>query len=209
MLFRETAGTNAGRAADGGTDARPDGRGRTYRSARTGLRAGVVVAAVAAALVSCSQASSGGGPGADVPGTSAEPAADRARGAESAGDADRVGREAPTAEDTAVPSPEPALVRDAFATLQATLGETCTPGAGDCAYFLGRVTQELTELDESMRADSKGPGHFAKPLADMKALFATLGEDRTEAHLEKHFSAIVGTRDGINTWMQDHPDDYR
>ncbi len=47
---------------------------------------------------------------------------------------------------------------DAFATLQATLGETCTPGAGDCAYFLGRVTQELTELDEAMRADPKGPG---------------------------------------------------
>ncbi|CAM5606941.1 hypothetical protein SCALM49S_03455 [Streptomyces californicus] len=33
------------------------------------------------------------------------------------------------------PQPEPALVRDAFATLQATLGETCTPGAGDCALL--------------------------------------------------------------------------
>nr|WP_097868691.1 hypothetical protein [Streptomyces sp. rh34] len=170
---------------------------------------------VAAALVSCTQASSGGGPGADVPSRSADPAADLARSAENKGsgenaeNADRAEREAGEAEPTAVPSPAPALVRDAFATLQATLGETCTPGAGDCAYFLGRVTRELTELDESMRADAKGPGHFKKPLADMKVLFDKLGEDRTEAHLEKHFSEIVGTRDGINTWMQDHPDDYR
>ncbi|MGW8982213.1 hypothetical protein ACWGQ9_06115 [Streptomyces parvus] len=147
--------------------------------ARTGLRAGVLAVVVAAALVSCTQASSGGGPDADA------------------------------ARTVAAPSPGPALVRDAFATLQATLNETCTPGAGDCAYFLGRVTRELTELDESMRADTKGPGHFKKPLADMKALFDKLGDDRSEPHLEKHFSEIVGTRDGINAWMQDHPDDYR
>ncbi|MBK3587020.1 hypothetical protein JHN49_26095 [Streptomyces sp. MBT57] len=76
------------------------------------------------------------------------------------------------------------------------------------APALGRVTRELTELDESMRADGKGPGHFKKPLADMKVLFDTLGEDRSTSNLEKHFSEIVGTRDGINTWMQDHPDDY-
>ncbi|MFE9459358.1 hypothetical protein [Streptomyces californicus] len=215
MLFRETAGANAGRAVAGGAGARAVGRGRTFRSARTGLRAGVLVAVAAAALVSCTQASSGGGPGADVPDAAAEPAVDRTRGAEDAEnaedaeDADRAEREASAREDTAVPSPGPARVRDAFATLQATLDDTCTPGAGDCAYFLGRVTQELTGLDASMRADGKGPGHFEKPLTDMKALFDTLGEDRSEAHLEKHFSAIVGTRDGINTWMQDHPDDYR
>ncbi|MFJ6613481.1 hypothetical protein ACIQPT_24735 [Streptomyces sp. NPDC091289] len=169
---------------------------------------------VAAALVSCTQASSGGGPGADVPSTSAGSGQDTdlariAENAENAENADRAEREAGEAEDTAIPSPAPARVRDAFATLQATLDETCTPGAGDCAYFLGRVTRELTELDESMRADGKGPGHFKKPLADMKALFGKLGDDRSEAHLEKHFSEIVGTRDGINTWMQDHPDDYR
>ncbi|MEU3055016.1 hypothetical protein [Streptomyces griseus] len=170
---------------------------------------------MAAALVSCTQASSGGGPGADVPNAAADPAA--ADAAQSAGNADadtvenadRAEREAGETEPTAAASPGPALVRDAFATLQATLNETCTPGAGDCAYFLGRVTRELTELDESMRADAKGPGHFKKPLADMKVLFDKLGDDRSEAHLEKHFSAIVGTRDGINTWMQDHPDDYR
>ncbi|MFJ4706433.1 hypothetical protein ACIP6I_16505 [Streptomyces anulatus] len=170
---------------------------------------------VAAALVSCTQASSDGGPGADVPAASADPAADRARIAEDTEDtedtenADRAEREAAAEEPTAVPTPGPALVRDAFATLQATLYDTCTPGAGDCAYFLGRVTQELTELDESMRADDKGPGHFKQPLADMKVLFDKLGDDRSEAHLEKYFSEIVGTRDGINTWMQDHPDDYR
>ncbi|MER6598740.1 hypothetical protein [Streptomyces parvus] len=168
------------------------------RPARTGLRAGALAVVVAAALVSCTQASSGGGPDADA-----------ARSADSAENADRAEREAGEAEPAAAPSPGPALVRDAFATLQATLNETCTPGAGDCAYFLGRVTRELTELDESMRADTKGPGHFKKPLADLKALFDKLGDDRSEPHLEKHFSEIVGTRDGINAWMQDHPDAYR
>lgn len=178
--------------------------------ARTGLRAGALALFVAAALVSCTQASSGGGPGADVPNASADPAAaDTARSAENADQAEREAGEAGEAEPTAAPSPGPALVRDAFATLQATLNDTCTPGAGDCAYFLGRVTQELTELDESMRADAKGLGHFKKPLADMKVLFDKLGDGRSEAHLEKYVPEIVGTRDGINTWMQDHPDDYR
>ncbi|MFD5199129.1 hypothetical protein ACFWM7_02970 [Streptomyces sp. NPDC058375] len=187
-----------------------------HRPARTGLRAAALAVVVAAALVSCTQASSGGGPGADVPNAAADPAAaDAARNVENADaveNADRAEQEAGEAgeaEDTAIPSPGPALVRDAFAALQATLNETCTPGAGDCAYFLGRVTQELIELDESMRAAAKGPGRFKQPLTDMKALFDKLGDDRSEAHLEKHFSEIVGTRDGINTWMQDHPDDYR
>ncbi|WNF27263.1 hypothetical protein RI138_10680 [Streptomyces sp. C11-1] len=166
---------------------------------------------VAAALVSCTQASGGDGSGADGPAASASSSADvdPTRTAEDAENTDKAERAATAAPDTAAPSPAPELVRDAFATLQATLGDTCTPGAGDCAYFLGRVTRELTELDEAMRADSKGPGHFKKPLADMKVLFGKLGEDRSTAHLEKYFSEIVGTRDGINTWMQDHPDDYR
>ncbi|MEV7252783.1 hypothetical protein AB0N96_30290 [Streptomyces cyaneofuscatus] len=127
---------------------------------------------------------------------------------ENADQAEQAAGEA-TEEPTAPAEPAPELVRDAFATLQATLGETCTPGAGDCAYFLGRVTQELTELDEAMRADPKGPGHFKQPLADMKVLFGKLGKDRSTPHLEKFFTEIVSTRDGINTWMQDHPDDYR
>ncbi|GGP60841.1 hypothetical protein GCM10010231_34530 [Streptomyces sindenensis] len=174
------------------------------RPARTGLRTGALAVVVAAALVSCTQASSDGGPDADAARTVGSVAnADRAE--QEAGETAQAGENDPTA----APSPGPALVRDAFATLQATLGDTCTPGAGDCAYFLGRVTRELTELDESMRADAKGPGHFKEPLADMKTLFDKLGDDRSEAHLEKYFSEIVGTRDGINTWMQGHPDDYR
>ncbi|MFD5647714.1 hypothetical protein ACFWIP_39600, partial [Streptomyces anulatus] len=136
-------------------------------------------------------------------------AGDRARSALPPATADPAERAATAAEPAVGPTPGPALVRDAFATLQATLDDTCTPGAGDCAYFLGRVTRELTELDESMRADDKGPGHFKKPLADLKILFDKLGDDRSEAHLETYFSEIVGTRDGVNTWMQDHPDDYR
>lgn len=204
MMFRNAARTSTG------TGARAD----AHRPVRTGLRSAALAVAVAAALVSCTQASSGG-PGADGPSVSADPAADLARSGENtesgenAENADRAEREAGEAEETAIPSPAPAQVRDAFATLQATLDDTCTPGAGDCAYFLGRVTRELTELDEAMRADDKGPGHFKKPLADMKVLFDKLGDDRSEAHLEKYFSEIVGTRDGINTWMQDHPDDYR
>ncbi|MEV7898275.1 hypothetical protein AB0O63_29230, partial [Streptomyces cyaneofuscatus] len=99
--------------------------------------------------------------------------------------------------------------REAVAVQGSPPGRLSTPGAGDCAYFLGRVTQELTELDEAMRADPKGPGHFKQPLADMKVLFGKVGKDRSTPHLEKFFTEIVSTRDGINTWMQDHPDDYR
>ncbi|MFJ3970627.1 hypothetical protein ACIPYR_21140 [Streptomyces parvus] len=186
MLFRNTARTGG------------------HHPARTGLRSGVLAVVAAAALVSCTQASGGGGPDADAARTvGSVENADRAE--RQAGEASEAGETDPTS----APSPGPALVRDAFATLQATLDDTCTPGAGDCAYFLGRVTRELTELDESMRADTKGPGHFKKPLADMKALFDKLGDDRSEPHLEKHFSEIVGTRDSVNAWMQGHPDDYR
>ncbi|MFJ2204103.1 hypothetical protein [Streptomyces microflavus] len=182
-------------------------RRRIRRSAAaTGFGTTAVAVLAAAALVSCSQGRTDGGLGADPSAQSAtaSPSADPEENADQAEQAAAAGTEEPTAPA----EPEPAAVRDAFATLQATLGETCTPGAGDCAYFLGRVTRELTELDESMRADGKGPGHFKKPLADMKVLFDTLGEDRSTSNLVKHFSEIVGTRDGINTWMQDHPDDY-
>ncbi|MET9095954.1 hypothetical protein ABZX72_28110 [Streptomyces cyaneofuscatus] len=171
---------------------------RATNTTATGLRATAVAVLAAAALVSCTQGQTDGGLRADpsAPSATASPSAEQA-----AGEA--------TEEPTAPAEPAPELVRDAFATLQATLGETCTPGAGDCAYFLGRVTQELTELDEAMRADPKGPGHFKQPLADMKVLFGKLGKDRSTPHLEKFFTEIVSTRDGINTWMQDHPDDYR
>ncbi|WP_326705643.1 hypothetical protein [Streptomyces cyaneofuscatus] len=186
---------------------------RATNTTATGLRATAVAILAAAALVSCTQGRTDGGLRADpsAPSATASPSADQAENADSVENADQAEQAAAEAADepTAPAKPANESVRDAFATLQATLGKTCTPGAGDCAYFLGRVTQELTELDEAMRADPKGPGHFKQPLADMKALFDTLGEDRSTPHLEKHFSEIVSTRDGINTWMQDHPDNYR
>ncbi|MBT3073417.1 MULTISPECIES: hypothetical protein [Streptomyces] len=172
-------------------------------SAARGLRATAVAMLAAAALASCTQ-----GTPQDAAPAPASPSAAPVDNADSADQAEQAASE-PTEEPALPAEPAPEAVRDAFATLQATLNDTCTPGAGDCAYFLGRVTQELTELDEAMRADPKGPGHFKQPLADMKTLFTKLGTDRSTPHLEKHFSAIVGTRDGINTWMKDHPDDYR
>ena len=186
---------------------------RATNTTATGLRATAVAILAAAALVSCTQGQTDGGLRADpsAPSATASPSADQVENTDSVENADQAEQAAgeATGEPTAPAEPAPELVRDAFATLQATLGETCTPGAGDCAYFLGRVTQELTELDEAMRADPKGPGHFKQPLADMKVLFGKVGKDRSTPHLEKFFTEIVSTRDGINTWMQDHPDDYR
>ncbi|MFJ5708519.1 MULTISPECIES: hypothetical protein [unclassified Streptomyces] len=97
-------------------------------------------------------------------------------------------------------------VRDAFATLQATLNDSC---ATDCAYFLGRVHKELQELDAAMKADPKGPGHFPEPIARIAELNRTLAGDSSFENLKKHQKELIGTRDFINTWMQDHPDDYR
>lgn len=113
----------------------------------------------------------------------------------------------PPAGDGAPAAPGPEKVRDAFAGLQATLGESCTPG--NCAYFLGRVHDELHRMDRAMKADPKGPGHFPEPIAAVAKLDRELGGDRTFENLKKHQSTLIGTRDEINTWMQDHPDDYR
>ncbi|MFJ4467190.1 hypothetical protein ACIP2X_06650 [Streptomyces sp. NPDC089424] len=101
------------------------------------------------------------------------------------------------------------MVRDAFAGLQATLNDTCTPGAGDCGYFLGRVHEELMGLDAAMKADAKGPGHFPEPLAWIADLRTTLDGDTSTENLETHRTELIGVRDRINAWMQDHPDDYR
>ncbi|GGY64760.1 hypothetical protein [Streptomyces omiyaensis] len=98
------------------------------------------------------------------------------------------------------------LVRDAFATLQATLNDSC---ASDCSYFLRRVNKELQELDWAMKNDPKGPGHFPEPLQKMAELNRTLAGDSSFENLKKHQKKLIGTRDFINTWMQDHPDDYR
>jgi hypothetical protein len=98
-------------------------------------------------------------------------------------------------------------VRDAFAGLQATLNDSCTPG--NCAYFLGRVYDELHRMDRAMKTDPKGPGHFPEPIALITKLDTQLDGDHAFENLKKHQAVLIGTRDKINLWMQGHPDDYR
>ncbi|MFJ2738242.1 hypothetical protein ACIO3O_01100 [Streptomyces sp. NPDC087440] len=105
-------------------------------------------------------------------------------------------------------TPGPELVRDAFAGLQATLNDSCGD-PGNCSYFLGRVYEELHGLDEAMKADPKGAGHFPEPIAWIKKLDTKLGGDHGFESLKKNQKLLIGTRDRINTWMQGHPDDYR
>ncbi|MFH7594045.1 hypothetical protein WDV06_02925 [Streptomyces racemochromogenes] len=105
------------------------------------------------------------------------------------------------------PSPQPERVRDAFAGLQATLDDSCTPA--NCAYLLGRVYDELHRVDRAMKADPKGPAHFPEPIALIAGLDRELGADHGFENLKRHQPALLGARDGIGTWMQDHPDDYR
>ncbi|MFF5638224.1 hypothetical protein [Streptomyces sp. NPDC012825] len=71
------------------------------------------------------------------------------------------------------------------------------------------MNKELQELDRAMKNDPKGPGHFPEPIQKMTELNNTLGGDASFENLEKHHKQLVATRDFINTWMQDHPDDYR
>ncbi|MFD7959248.1 hypothetical protein ACFV5J_00385 [Streptomyces zaomyceticus] len=132
---------------------------------------------------------------------------------------DATGTAAPTEDGTTAPAATPdatpsatrsepvSLVRDAFAGLQATLNESCTPD--NCAYFLGRVYDELHRLDRAMKADAKGPGHFPEPIQLIAKLDTELDGDRSFENLKKHQHLLLGTRDKINTWMQGHPDDYR
>uniref|UniRef100_A0AAU2JHQ4 Lipoprotein n=1 Tax=Streptomyces sp. NBC_00049 TaxID=2903617 RepID=A0AAU2JHQ4_9ACTN len=114
----------------------------------------------------------------------------------------------PLSTEGASPAAKPAnTVRDAFAGLQATLGDSCTPG--NCAFFLGRVYDELHRMDRAMKADPKGAGHFPEPIALIAKLDEELGGDRAFENLKKHQTLLIATRDKINTWMQDHPEDYR
>ncbi|MEU9859616.1 hypothetical protein AB0D99_02000 [Streptomyces sp. NPDC047971] len=150
-------------------------------------------------LISCSSASEQSpDQAAATPGATSTPLT-------AAGD-DGTQAEGGPAEDDGSPSAAPVLVRDAFAGLQATYNGSC---ASDCAYFLGRVHDELQELDAAMKADPKGPGHFREPIAWTEELRTTLAGDRSYANLKKHQTRLIGTRDRINTWMQGHPDDYR
>ncbi|MET9952481.1 hypothetical protein ABZ135_13165 [Streptomyces sp. NPDC006339] len=164
----------------------------------------VAVIALAALCVSCGADPSTDRPQAvtttvaTVPTSAADAASDAASAEASAGVTPP-----PTAPDVAPPE----RVRDAFAGLQATLGDACTPG--NCAYFLGRVYDELHRLDRAMKADPKGAGHFARPIELIARLDAELAGDRSFENLKRHQTLLVGTRDRINTWMQGHPDDYR
>ncbi|MFF5971189.1 hypothetical protein ACFY7C_06630 [Streptomyces sp. NPDC012769] len=166
--------------------------------------AALAAVALAALSVSCSTAPSTDRPRADattvatVP-TSAADAADAAAEA----DASAGVTPPPTAPDVAPPE----RVRDAFAGLQATLNDSCTPD--NCAYFLGRVHDELHRLDRAMKADPKGAGHFTRPIELIAKLDAELAGDRSFENLKRHQTLLIGTRDRINTWMQGHPDDYR
>ncbi|MFI6143876.1 hypothetical protein [Streptomyces sp. NPDC051109] len=169
--------------------------------------AAVLAAALAALSVSCSASPKESAPAAASSAPAATPSA-----AGPAASADP-GVAAPASPPAAFRTPSPqgsepvSLVRDAFAGLQATLGESCTPG--NCAYFLGRVYDELHRMDAAMKADAKGPGHFPEPIALIKKLDAELAGDRSFENLQKHQTTLIGTRDKINTWMQGHPDDYR
>ncbi|WMX48507.1 hypothetical protein RGF97_32045 [Streptomyces roseicoloratus] len=159
----------------------------------------VAVAALAAFGVSCSATPSDDSRAGGTTSSAAGPAS----GAPASGSTAPEATEATQAPETAPPE----LVRDAFAGLQATLNDSCTPG--NCAYFLGRVYDELHRLDRAMKADAKGPGHFPEPIALIAELDAKLGGDRSFENLKRHQKQLIGTRDKINTWMQGHPDDYR
>ncbi|MET8328680.1 hypothetical protein [Streptomyces sp. NPDC005181] len=186
---------------------------RTTR-ARTRKRGAVgLTLLLGACLMGCSSVETSDGPGGDVPyvAPSANAAA-ASRAAEAQVEADA--QASADAEDAVrvsgtPPASRPAQVRDAFATLQATLGDTCAPGTDDCAYVLDRVYDELAGLEASMKAYPKDAGHFNEPVDWVTTLKRTLKGDTSTDNLEKHRSELFGTRDRINTWMQGHPEDYR
>ncbi|MFE5887197.1 hypothetical protein [Streptomyces hydrogenans] len=175
----------------------------------TSARGTALVAAVLAALaVSCGTTPEpdrpAGGPGTSATATTA---ADPTAPPEAAGALpdDSAPATAGSTVDPYAPS-SGEKVRDAFATLQATLNDSC---AQDCGYFLGRVNKELQEMDQAMKNDPKGSGHFPEPIRKMTELNERLGGDASFENLKKHEKQLIATRDFINTWMQDHPDDYR
>lgn len=177
---------------------------------RTSTAALAMTTALVGALAGCTGASTAQGPGGDVPyvAPSANAAAVNKEIEQDEADAEASeAAAANAAQEKAINRPQE--VRDAFAGLQATYQDGCAPGDGNCAYFLGRVNDELNGLDKSMRADGSGPNHFKEPVAWIGALRTTLAGDTSTDNLEKHREQLLGTRDRVNTWMQGHPDDYR
>ncbi|MFH0244447.1 hypothetical protein ACGRHY_18985 [Streptomyces sp. HK10] len=172
-------------------------------------RAAALAVPFALLLPACSGSAdreAGGGPSspAALPEQAAGPASEELRGIASAS----AEAEESAAASPPGPTPGPGSVRDEFAGLQATLDDSCdTPG--NCEYLLNRVVDELDGLDAAMKADGKGPGHFPEPIEWIARMRERIGEDRSYEHLKSHQDLILGTRDRINVWMQDHPDDYR
>jgi len=172
--------------------------------ARRALSTSLSVVALTSLLLSCS-----GGSG-TTPSRAAPPTRDVHTSAPAAGteEPSAPGTEEPSTPGPAETAPGPEKVRDAFAGLQATYSDGCTT-PGNCAYFLGRVHDELDRLDAAMKADPQGPAHFREPRAWIAKLRAELGDDSSFENLRKHQDSLTGTRDEINTWMQGHPEDYR
>ncbi|MFE0351477.1 hypothetical protein [Streptomyces griseoluteus] len=164
--------------------------------ARHALGATTLVVALASLLLSCSGS----------PGTTSSDGESPIRDVHNAASTSTA--EETPAPVTADPAPRVEKVRDVFARLQATYNDGCTT-PGNCEYFLGRVLDELSSLDEAMKADPQGPEHFKEPLAWIAKLRVELGDDSSFENLKKHQDLLTGTRDKINTWMQGHPEDYR
>ncbi|MET7645748.1 hypothetical protein ABZS83_19300 [Streptomyces sp. NPDC005426] len=181
-----------------------------HSRARTSTAALALTAALVVSLAGCDGASTSQGPGGDVPYVAPSVNASAAAAGVERAEAEAEESEAAASDaDAEKALNRPEAVRDAFAGVQATLDDTCTPGAGDCAYVLGRVNEELAGLDKAMKAAGEGAEHFKEPLAWMSALRTTLAGDVSTAGLEKHYKDLIGTRDRVNTWMQGHPEDYR
>ncbi|MGW4561276.1 hypothetical protein ACWEN3_02355 [Streptomyces sp. NPDC004561] len=168
--------------------------------ARRSLGGSTLVVVLASLSLSCS-----GGTG-TTSGDGTSPAREVRTAAPASASASAAGE--PSAAGTTEPAPGAERVRDVFARLQATYNDGCTT-TGNCRYFLGRVLDELNSLDRAMKADPRGPAHFREPLARIAGLRTELGGDRSFGNLKKHQALLTGTRDGINRWMQGHPEDYR
>ena len=82
-------------------------------------------------------------------------------------------------------------------------------GRESCAYFLGRVHEELMGLDAAMKADPKGPGRSPSPWHGSRISGRLSGSDASTKNLETHRTGADRVRDQVNAWMQDHPNDYR
>ncbi|MFD4975148.1 hypothetical protein [Streptomyces sp. NPDC058424] len=168
----------------------------------------VLLAAVL--LTSCS--SGHGDATAPAPGKASSPAAPAAAGrsdpASPASPATSPSETAGYPTTEAAPGAAVPQVRDAFAVLQATYNDGCTT-PGNCEYFLTRVLDNLNDLYNSMKASPKGTGHFAAPLARIRAMQDALEGDFSFPNLKRHQKLLLDTREEVNTWMQSHPDDYR